>query len=190
MQTLLSQKARGSTVDGTSSCVNTRALVEVTVVCQLLPKRIVRCYPETPRSTTDSRQKCNLLYQRRNESFCRAIRVRVDGRTSARRTIILSFTAVIHSIHRRVGVDDAPTHRSSPRNETTLDDDKNEMTRNTHVRTPDVWTSAHAHGIIHPSIHRFPRCIFDTLQVRLSTTEHSRRHMPCEPTPTTDDDRQ
>jgi hypothetical protein len=76
---------------------------------------------------------------------------------------------------------------------TTLDDDKNVMYEfKLFTQTNPDQTSAHTHGIVH-SIHRFPRCIFDTLQVRLSTTELSTSAAATshvEPTPTTDDDRQ
>ena len=82
----IGRSTRGTTVDGTSSCVHTRAFIKVTVVS-------VNCYPEThrallprnaalddrPTTTLDDDKKCKQI-EKRNASV--AIRVRFDGRTS------------------------------------------------------------------------------------------------------------
>ena len=120
----------------------------------------VSCYRNASRIVTPKRRArrptCNLLYQRRNESFCRAIRVRVDGRTSARRTINIHLQPSFITIHRRVRVK-WTTHPPIARHietTTTLDDDKNVMYEfKLFTQTNPDQTSAHAHGIIHPSIH-------------------------------------
>ena len=161
---------RGSTVDGTSSCVNTRAFFKVTVARHIVTETHRALLPRNAAledRPTDRRQKCKSVCLEVARAI-RAIRVRVDERTSARRTINHSFTAVIHN-HPSSSpseVDDAPTHRSSHRND---DDARRRQKCNDTQRTckntrrVDVGARTRHHSSIHPS--------FSTLHFRHFTGE-------------------